>query len=369
MTTKPPDVNEAHKAGAFNPEDTEPMRDPDEGRTAPRYNSARLLSETLADSVAAWKRRARGEERPVPAPWPGLARELGGGLWPGCHVLVGNTGTGKTQFALQLALHAASKGVPVCYVGLELDQAGHDARLLGLELGRKWSAIYLGEDKRTAELRSEEELLALKRLEGLPYRSQLSPPHGWDYQALPALAEELRAAHPDRAVPILIVLDYLQLVGGEEREIRERIGRAAYLARGVAREHNAAVLLLSSTARTNYGTLEGEEEEEAKEGRKSRGKKAPLLGHGNPARLVGLGKESGETEYSADSVLVLGREPWPVDAATGRPTPPPNGSTVWLAAAKVRAKPEGATGWVELLFNGSRFEEADNATAHQRRTI
>jgi predicted ATP-dependent serine protease len=84
------------------------------------------LAETMRASAEVCRRRARGEEKPVPVPWPSVAREIGGGLWPGCHVLVGNTGTGKTQFALQLALHAAEQGVPVRYVGFDLDQVAHD---------------------------------------------------------------------------------------------------------------------------------------------------------------------------------------------------------------------------------------------------
>lgn len=46
-----------------------------------------------------------------------------------------------------------------------------------------------------------------------------------------------------------------------------------------------------------------------------------------------MGKESGEIEFAADSVLVLLREPW----KDGRP--PKEGTHVWLAVAKQRVGP------------------------------
>ena len=55
------------------------------------------------------------------------------------------------------------------------------------------------------------------------------------------------------------------------------------------------------------------------------------LRHGAPGRLVGLGKESGELEFAADTVLVLTQEPWEND------TPPRGGTVCHLALAKVRA--------------------------------
>ena len=164
------DVNDATKAGTFNPNETRPMEDPDAPPANPelaereaferlvRARAAvdreltpgnvaeamaaegawraaderlrrpkgeepkrRRLADTLPDSMRHLQRRADKEELPVPTPWKCVNRELGGGLWPGLHVLVGNTGTGKSQWALQLALHAAEQGTHVCYVGLELD--------------------------------------------------------------------------------------------------------------------------------------------------------------------------------------------------------------------------------------------------------
>jgi len=138
-----------------------------------------------------------------------------------------------------------------------------------------------------------------------------------------------------------VVLDFLQLVSGEPGEqIRERIQQAAYAARAAARDKDAAVLLVSGTARASYGTLQGDGEKPVWKGR--------------AGDLVGLGKESGEVEYAADTVLALVSKPWP----DGKP--PPEGTHVHLAVAKQRA---GTSGWAELRFDGGRFTEPRRGSA------
>ena len=153
---------------------------------------------------------------------------------------------------------------------------------------------------------------------------------------------------------MLVVLDFLQLVASREdarEDLRERIGRAAYAGRAVAREYGAAVLMLSSTSRENYFILSGE----AKTNAARKKADAPIveypLGTGNPGRLVGLGKESGDIEFATDAALVLGQEPRKDGELT----------TCWLAVAKMRARPEWAKGkgWAKLWFDGGRFTEPE----------
>jgi len=103
------------------------------------------LGAFVDEAVERMTARADGRERPVPLPWSNVASALGGGLWPGLSVLVGNTRAGKTQFALQAALHAAEQGVPTVYIGLELGRVDLVARLVGLRSQRRWSSLYLGE--------------------------------------------------------------------------------------------------------------------------------------------------------------------------------------------------------------------------------
>lgn len=299
------------------------------------------------DLAARLGRRVSGEEHPIKTPWLPLDEAMGGGLWSGMHFLVGGTGTGKSQWAMQCAVHAAAHKVPVLYIALELDELGLFARAVSFvsaanDTWLPWSKLYTG--------RESVPDYAVEALEALPFHWVVAPPHGWPYSALEPSVRALRALHPEHTGTVLVVLDFLQLVAGAPREdLRERIGKAAYQARAVARDLDAAVLVLSSTARQNYNQARvvGAEEDEDGKLRDSKGRFAPDLP--NPVELVGLGKESGDVEYAADSVLVLCPQTYPEGEA-----PPPEGKRVHLAIAKLRA---GVPSWVTFGFNGTWFRE------------
>lgn len=295
----------------------------------------------LDSALARAQRRRDGEEKPIPLPWTYYAEALGGrGMWPGMHVLVAGTGAGKTTFAMQIALGAAKVGHPVVYVGLELEAEQVALRLLGEHTQTAWSKFHLGNTDaawdRTAKARTD--------LGGLPFYVATGTATGWPASELTTLATGVRQAHPE-APAALLVVDFLQLVGeepGTRKELRERIGNAAYQARTVARDHNAAVLLVSSAARNHYGLLSstvGEAGLSAWNGKRT---------IGNPDALVGLGKESGEIEYAADSVTVLAR--WPERLDTGE-------RAVVCAVPKLRYGPPS---WCALSFNGWRFHQMHN---------
>lgn len=310
--------------------------------TTPATTSTNVvrLGDALAKALELARRRSDGTEKPIPTPWENVNAKLpGGGYWPGCHVLVGGTGTGKTALALGLALNAARKGAAVHYIGLELDAEQVALRVVANAANAKWSDAYTGN--------ADEHALEKLRLEGnaiddlpAPFTIETGPPGGWPTSRLAEAVAELRAEHKEG--PALVVVDFLQIVGTDDngpRELRERIGRAAYQARHVAREHGVTVLLVSSVARDKYSS-------------------ADLLkgaaldvggGLGNPDALVGLGKESGEIEYSADSVAALLR------ADDGK-AHNDGSSSFAIAFAKVRA---GRPFWAALTFDGSRFDNGD----------
>jgi replicative DNA helicase len=143
--------------------------------------------------------------------------------------------------------------------------------------------------------------------------------------------------------PFLLVLDFAQLMGGprEKDDLAEMMRRAASDARQVAREHDAVVLLVSTTSR------------EARLGMDDtigihRDRRQPSsLGRGNPARLVRGGKETGDVERESDTVLVLAQEPWRSRRPASRWT------RVWCAVAKNRS---GSRAWCALRFDGTCFD-------------
>jgi replicative DNA helicase len=291
----------------------------------PPAPDARPVGEDLAPLFETAWRRATGEERPLATPWPTVNAVLGDGLWPGLYVLVGGTGAGKTQWALQVALAVAQAGTPALYVALELGRQELAARVVGLVADVAWSDLLRGRltTTRLADLAGPAE----RALRALPLYTECGPPYGYDATALAAAAHALR--------PGLVVLDYLQLcAGGAGDDPRVAVGRVAYVARALARDRGAVVLVLSSTARAHYPALVWTDDRD-------------------PRDFVGFGKESGEIEYAADGVLVLAHAPEP--ASTART----------LVVAKHRAGPTGAAA---LRWSGTRFTapEADPPSPNPR---
>lgn len=331
------DVNDAHKAGTLptnHEHGAEPMPPPPHSLDA------------LAPPLRAWRddalerlhKRRTGQVQPIPVPWAPLASKLDGGLWDGLYVLVGNTKSGKSQLAIQLALNALHAGFPVLYVALELSRHEVLARLVAAADGALASSLMRRSDDEQDELRAVDRMrTVLDALGADPPFHVMSAPNGgqWSHEHLLPAVRAMTQRHGQRP---LVVVDYLQLVGGPERELRERMSAASAAGRRAAMECDATVVMLSSTARTNYAMLAGRGE----------GPQKLALGKSDPTMLVGVGKESGDIEHNVDALLVLTRAPWPEPGDK----PPPGGTHSWLAIAASRY---GEPGWVELRFNGARF--------------
>lgn len=321
-------------------------------------SKAPRVSSYAPEAFARLRRRAEGLEKPAPVPWPSLAKLLGGGMYPGMYALTGGTGSGKSQMVLQIGLYAAMSGFPVLYIGLELGKPGVIARISGLLTGHKWSGLYLGQDLTVLH---NVERAVTPMLANLPFHTEFGDSHGWSYDRLRARCEQLVAAYEhllrdadgQPVGPPIIILDFLQIVSspegaGRTEAIRERIARAAYAARGVARDLDAVVILVSSASRGSYESLgngryepppkkKGEEDQGW-----SRGKEIPA------SSFIDVGKESGEIEYGADVAMALVTEKAPTTPC------PPGMSAVHIALAKGRAV---RPGWVSLDFDGCSFHE------------
>lgn len=309
------------------------------------------LGAVLDHTLDRMDRRARGEERPIPLPWPNVAQALGGGFWAGASVaLLGDSGSGKTQFALQASLYAAESGVPICYVALQAAEDQIAARLLALRAGRNWAELYTGRDGRgdIEELRRTH----AQAIRALPIHIVGGSAGRWSYHNLRAVSAWMRARYPEERPgtrPFMVVVDIVQLVSGPERDMdhREIIERTGHEARVAARELGGVVMLVSSTAREGDPRLQGEAADE-RIGFKRDRRRNPILGRGNPAKLA-RGKDPADLEQRCDTVLVLALEP------TGGQQ---DSRPAWCAIAKNRA---GSRAWCALRFDGGRFD-ADDAT-------
>jgi replicative DNA helicase len=305
----------------------------------------RKLADLFEPAIALAELRRTGKERPVPVPFRDYSEALCGGYFPGVHVTVAGTGAGKSAFQLQIALHSAKLGVPVLYVGLELSETQVALRTLGEEAGITWSRLYTGRHS-VSELAQVE--AAIPALAGLPFYVEFNTAQGWAPSNLVARAEQIRKLHPDG--PLFVVLDFLQLVGAEPTafggtpDVRERISRASYAAVHVANTFGAAVNLISSAARDKYGTLAGDAGAAGLSTTPMLGYVDPVRTIRNPDALIGLGKESGEIEFAAETQTVLIK--WPVLLESGE-------RAVLAALPKVRYAPPR---WVPFSF-WTRFAE------------
>ena len=322
-----PEIDELLPDVVADPDDREPMdvHTGDLGPEAPAQAGAATVGNLLDDALARIRRRQQDEESPLPLPgdWAALSSRLDGGLWPGLYLLQGNTGSGKTSFALQVALHAARQGAPVAYFSLDIDRMQVVARLLAQLTSVPWRDIYFGR-MRIGQLAMLESKMG--ELVNIPLAVRDVSPMDWSYQDLETdFRNALNGLGGYRNdVPPLLILDFLQLVsapaGGPQEDLRHRIAHAVHLGRSIARKMHAAVLMLSCAAREHYATLIGE-------------KGDTPIGEGDAARLVGLGKESDDVEWAADGLLILARDQHGKD---------------WVAIAKRRDEQRG---WVEMPFD------------------
>jgi hypothetical protein len=326
-----------------------------EPTSMPGVNGGTIFSlEQMCDAALTQaERRVQKIERPIPLPWPSLARVTGGGLWPGLFILAGATGSYKTWLAVQMAYFAALNNIPTIYVSLELGASEIGTRILALAAGSSWSKILRGEDAKAVERARN----VYSNLPNLPFHGVVADPYSWPAKELQKVAENVGAHYrpllydlgglPTR--PMLIFLDYLQVVGpdsggSQHEQLRERIQKAAYTARKVARDQNAVVFLLSSASRDHYKKLAtGRFQKKGKGDNQS-------TTEIHPSEMLATGKESGEIEYGADVVEVLVRAP----ANDKRAVLVPGRTLVDVAFAKVRA---GEPAWATLEFDGIKFHD------------
>ena len=215
-----------------------------------------------------------------------------------------------------------------------------------------WSHLWTGKAGATYLERIQ---AAAPRLADLPFHYEVARPHGFPPSAIQSAVEAMRATYPETdgpgSRPLLAVVDFLQLVGDEpenEQELRIRIGRAAYVLRDLSNRLSVAVQRISSIAREHYKlptmlrTLAGLEWDTDENG-------CPINRRIlNPDAIIGVGKESGDIEFSADSVSVVVRVPETWDG---------KGSDAVFATAKGRAT--GAN-WSPLHFTGFRYQECSD---------
>jgi replicative DNA helicase len=248
------------------------------GNTAPSQlakSAVELVDSVLGEMVARNARRV-ADGNAVMGVKSGLPKldALLNGFCPGLHVLGGAPGAGKTTLALQMAVHAASTGCPVLYLSYE----NTPANLLLKAVCAEALSIPLDAERGYGDpvkLRAAADRLkpSFERLAIVEGTLRLSA------GSLRGLASGHFAGRRG-----LIVVDYLQRAAHQHSydQLRQSVSRLAAEMREISSALDSPVLALASQNRSggDYG----------------RG--------GGSAQLDSL-KESGDLEYSADSVTFL----------------------------------------------------------------
>lgn len=197
-----------------------------------------------------------------------------GGLRAGLHILGGAPGAGKTTLALQIVGQAAATGIPILYITFENSPTNLLAKALAARAGINCADIDKGfanpEKLRTAAHDLGPALVRMAFLEG---QSSL----GVDRIRARALQVMARC----QSKVCLVVIDYLQRAahGLGFEQLRHNVSAFAGELRDLSSRLDSPVLALSSLSRSGYGD-------------------------GKSAGMDNL-KESGDLEFSADSVMLL----------------------------------------------------------------
>jgi len=286
---------------------------------------------TLPGANETWPAEALNQDELRPK-WDPLWKRVGP-LWPDrLVVLVGATGSGKSAFAVQVAESIARSGKPVLYASAEMGADAVVARMLAIHARGRDTQPTSANDilrGRFTAARVKKELDALTKACPNLYVWAPRAKHR-SGKKLQQMAEAVSAQAGGQ--PPFVVVDYVQRFADSEDDKRYAVSGLSGELRDLSRPGGlgdgwpgAAVLALSSVARTHYGTLLSTDSlDKARKG----------------TPLVGLGKESGELEYDAPLVMVMAtdrdEEDNPMFSRRGM-----------LVIAKNR---EGGTGAFELAF-------------------
>ncbi len=183
-------------------------------------------------------------------------------------VIAGRNSNGKTSLALCVALHAAERGEPVGVFSLEMTNVQLATRLTSLLTGVD------GESIKRGQLTPEQWGQFVRVNDRLPIYFDKRRSTDGD-----TLIGNIKAMHAQLGVQI-VVIDYLQLLRGRERERLQQIGGIAHKLEALSKQLGITIILLSQLRRN-----------------------AP----NNPEPKIEELKESGDIADAADSIYLVYR--------------------------------------------------------------
>lgn len=272
--------------------------------------AAELIS--LAESAyAVWADLKSGKPPGTPTGYADLDAMTGGWHAGDLNLLAARPGCGKTAFALNLGGAVAAQGVPVFFSTLEMSHKQLTGRLLANASGVNGQSIRL---HAVQEHQMDYVARGVEQLAELPITL-------YDRAAVKTSDLRSRVAvwRSKISGPAMLIVDYLQLMRGEERRRDGRaqeVGEISKTLKAIARDNEIPVLALSQLNRNI-------------EGRTSH---VPLL-----SDL----RESGDLEQDADMVLFIHRDE----------VYDPNTDKKGIAEIHIAKQRNGAVGIIPLRFD------------------
>lgn len=153
-------------------------------------------------------------------------------------VVIGGSGSGKSSLALEMCCEHAENVGPSVVMSIELPGEEAGARIVGQKCDASWEDALTGK----VPLEAMERALCCDRLYILDRRRAT-------LKNLEVAVADARVEYPGQ--PILVAIDYAQLLESGEREVRMRVADAFSQIDDCAREHKFVALALSQMSREN----------------------------------------------------------------------------------------------------------------------
>lgn len=157
----------------------------------------------------------------------------------------GGTGSGKTSLAATLLVQHARDIGPAIAMSLELPADEIGARIVGIQCDASWKQVLTGGVR--------EDFM----LQALPERLAVIERRDASMKNLRDLIAVMRARFGD--LPILVAVDYVQIMDNDEREIRRRVAVAMAQLDDLAREMRVVLLVVSQGSRASSNALKSGE--------------------------------------------------------------------------------------------------------------
>jgi replicative DNA helicase len=162
----------------------------------------------------------------------------------GIVLLIGGTGRGKTSLAATLLVEHAQHSGPSIGLSLELTGDEWTARSVGTRCSTSWAGVLHGEVPRDRMIEVLPERLAIVE------RDVAKP-----LDVLRLAIRDLRAEYGEEQ-PILVAVDYVQLIGADDDEdIRPRVGKVMRQLDSIARSERVVMIALTQGSRVSTRQL------------------------------------------------------------------------------------------------------------------